>query len=87
LNEANTNDPEDIYRKIKSATKLFNKFLKHIALECAIDENLSNHIARHSFGNLAGNKIHPLMLQKLYRHSDSKKGIKLSSKLYLQRCR
>lgn len=30
------------------------------------------HIARHSFGNIAGDAIHPLMLQKLYRHSDLK---------------
>ena len=26
----------------------------------------------HSFGNIAGESIHPLMLQKLYRHSDLK---------------
>ncbi len=30
------------------------------------------HIARHSFGNIAGDTIQPLMLQKLYRHSDLK---------------
>lgn len=30
------------------------------------------HIARHSFGHIAGEKIHPLKLQKLYRHSDLK---------------
>jgi len=30
------------------------------------------HIGRHSFGNIAGDAIHPLMLQKLYRHSDLK---------------
>ena len=30
------------------------------------------HIARHSFGNIAGDSVHPLMLQKLYRHSDLK---------------
>jgi hypothetical protein len=30
------------------------------------------HIARHSFGNIAGDTIHPPMLQKLYRHSDLK---------------
>ncbi|WP_282073642.1 hypothetical protein [Polaribacter atrinae] len=27
------------------------------------------HIARHSFGNISGNKIPIQMLQKLYRHS------------------
>ena len=37
------------------------------------------HIARHTFGNIAGDKIHPLMLQKLYRHSDLKTTIKYQS--------
>jgi site-specific recombinase XerD len=46
--------------------------LKRIAISCEIDKNLSNHIARHTFGNIAGDKISPLMLQKLYRHSDLK---------------
>tara|TARA_R110002096_G_scaffold26492_1_gene81714 strand:- start:95 stop:262 length:168 start_codon:yes stop_codon:yes gene_type:complete len=30
------------------------------------------HIARHSFGNIAKDSIHPLMLQKQYHHSDLK---------------
>ncbi len=72
LKLANVNDPEDIFTKSRNATKLFNKHLKRIAAQCNIDKNLSNHIARHSFGNIAGDKIHPLMLQKLYRHSDLK---------------
>ena len=37
------------------------------------------HIARHTFGNIAGDKIHPLMLQKLYRDSDLKTTIKYQS--------
>jgi integrase len=72
LKGANYNNEEDIFRKTRNATKLFNKYLKRIASQCEIDKNLSNHIARHSFGNIAGDKIHPLMLQKLYRHSDLK---------------
>lgn len=72
VQNANATDEEDIYRKVKGATKLLNTYLKQIAIECSITKNLSNHIARHSFGNLAGDKIHPLMLQKLYRHSDLK---------------
>jgi integrase len=67
-----TNNAEDVFRKTRNATKLFNKYLRRIADECDIDKNLSNHIARHSFGNIAGDRIHPLMLQKLYRHSDLK---------------
>ena len=72
LRNADCNNAEDIFIKTRNATKLFNKFLKRIALQCDIDKNLSNHIARHSFGNIAGDKINPLMLQKLYRHSDLK---------------
>ena len=40
---------------------------------CGIEKNLSNHkVARHTFGNMAGDKIDPRMLQKLYRHSNLK---------------
>jgi len=72
LTEANSKNKEDVFVKTRNATKLFNKYLKKIANQCDIDKNLSNHIARHSFGNIAGDRIHPLMLQKLYRHSDLK---------------
>lgn len=72
LKDVDPKNEEDIFRKTRNATKLFNKYLKRIASQCEIDKNLSNHIARHSFGNIAGDKIHPLMLQKLYRHSDLK---------------
>ncbi len=72
LKEANPKNIEDVFIKSRNATKLFNKHLKRIAEQCDIDKNLSNHIARHSFGNIAGDRIHPLMLQKLYRHSDLK---------------
>jgi len=66
------NDQRDIFMKSRNASRLFNKYLKRIAMICEIDKNISNHIARHSFGNIAGDAIHPLMLQKLYRHSDLK---------------
>ncbi len=72
LKNANQQDPKSVFLKMRNATKVLNKFLKRIADECEIDKNLSNHIARHTFGNIAGDKIHPLMLQKLYRHSDLK---------------
>ncbi|MDB0023308.1 hypothetical protein N9E14_05650, partial [Flavobacteriaceae bacterium] len=35
-------------------------------------KKVTMHIARHSFGNIAADNIHPLMLQKLYRHTDLK---------------
>lgn len=72
LKDADSHDQKSIFIKMRNATKVLNKFLKRIAEECEIDKNLSNHIARHTFGNIAGDKIHPLMLQKLYRHSDLK---------------
>lgn len=72
LANVNQKDPEDIFKKSRNASRLFNKYLKRIATMCEIDKNISNHIARHSFGNIAGDSIHPLMLQKLYRHSDLK---------------
>jgi len=72
LKKADPEDEEDIFRKSRNASRLFNKWLKRIAKQAGIDKNLSNHISRHSFGNIAGEKIHPLMLQKLYRHSNLK---------------
>ncbi len=72
LKKANLKDKEDIFKKTRNATSLFNKYLKRIAKMCEIEKNLSNHIARHSFGNIAGDAINPLMLQKLYRHSNLK---------------
>lgn len=72
LKDSDPQDSKSIFTKMRNATKVLNKFLKRIAEDCEIDKNLSNHIARHTFGNIAGDKIHPLMLQKLYRHSDLK---------------
>ena len=72
LQNVDCKNTEEIFVKTRNATKLFNKYLKRIASICGIEKNLSNHIARHSFGNIAGDKIHPIMLQKLYRHSDIK---------------
>ncbi|WP_062054110.1 tyrosine-type recombinase/integrase [Aquimarina longa] len=72
LKDTNIANDEEVFKKTRNATKLFNKYLKRIAIRCNLNKNLSNHIARHTFGNIAGDKIHPLMLQKLYRHSDLK---------------
>jgi len=65
-------DLEDIRvlrTRIKTITRNFNRHLKKIAKKVGIDKNLSMHIARHSFGNISGDKIPIQMLQKLYRHS------------------
>ncbi len=68
LKNANAKDARDVYAKIKTATKKFNNNLSEIASLAEIDKKLTNHIARHSFGNIAGDKVPPQMLQKLYRH-------------------
>lgn len=72
MKKANLDDPKDIYNKRKTATKKFNDNLKSICKKAKINKKVTMHIARHSFGNIAGDTIHPLMLQKLYRHSDLK---------------
>lgn len=72
LKKANPKSKQDIFVKSRNASTLLNKYLKRLAGKCDIEKNLSNHIARHSFGNIAGDAISPLMLQKLYRHSDLK---------------
>ncbi|SHF43735.1 Site-specific recombinase XerD [Salegentibacter echinorum] len=72
MKKADLTDPKDIYRKKKVANKKFNDHIKKIAKRTGIQKKVTMHIARHSFGNIAGDTIHPLMLQKLYRHSDLK---------------
>jgi len=42
--------------------------LKKVAAKLNITKKMSMHIARHSFGNISGDKIPIQMLQKLYRH-------------------
>ena len=61
-----------IHKKVRNANRLLNKHLKKIAGLAGIDKPLSMHVARHSFGNIAGNKIYPIELKNLYRHSDLK---------------
>lgn len=68
LQDVDPEDPTDLQRKINSAISKINKKLKKVAKLAGIDKNLSTHISRHTFGNLAGDKIPIPMLQKLYRH-------------------
>ena len=42
---------------------------KKVAEKAKINKKLTMHIARHTFGNISGEKISLQMLQKLYRHS------------------
>ncbi|WP_027065028.1 site-specific integrase [Maribacter sp. Hel_I_7] len=63
------NDSKAIYSRIKTLIKRLNTNLTVIADLAEIDKKITNHIARHSFGNIAGDKVSPQMLQKLYRHT------------------
>lgn len=69
LKKAKLSDTKDVHAKIRTATKKFNKYLKTIGEELNIRKKITTHIARHSFGNIAGDKVSPQMLQKLYRHT------------------
>ncbi|MCK0136053.1 site-specific integrase [Arenibacter sp. S6351L] len=69
LKRSNFRDPKDVYAKTNTATSKFNKHLRGIADKAGLDKKLTMHIARHSFGNIAGDRIPVQMLQKLYRHT------------------
>ena len=69
LKAAIKNSPRDIARKLNTATKQLNKYLKRVAELADIDKKITMHIARHTFGNISGDLIPIQMLQKLYRHS------------------
>lgn len=57
-------------RTIAFKTSAIDKCLrKQVAPTCGITKRLTMHIARHTFGNISGEKIPIQMLQKLYRHS------------------
>ena len=62
-------DEKELHARLKNAIKVINSDLKQIGKMVKIKKKLTSHIARHTFGNLSGDKIPPLMLQKLYRHS------------------
>lgn len=69
LEGVNVNDKRMLKTRIKTATRNFNRRLEIIASKAGIDKKISMHIARHSFGNISGDKIPIQLLQKLYRHS------------------
>ncbi|MCG2462453.1 hypothetical protein K8352_16955 [Flavobacteriaceae bacterium F89] len=62
-------DFKAIYTRLKTVITRLNDNLADIATLAKIDKKITNHIARHSIGNIAGDKVSPQMLQKLYRHT------------------
>ena len=69
LKVADLKDAKDVFAKTNSATRKLNTYLEKLAKKAEINKKLSMHIARHSFGNISGDRIPIQMLQKLYRHS------------------
>jgi integrase len=69
LRGTNFSDAKELLTRIKTSTRTLNRRLELVAKQLKIDKKLSMHIARHSFGNISGDKIPIQMLQKLYRHS------------------
>lgn len=69
LSGVNLSDKKMLTRRIHTVNRNLNRHLKKIAPKVGIKKNMSMHIARHSFGNISGDKISIQMLQKLYRHS------------------
>jgi site-specific recombinase XerD len=57
-------------RTIAFTASRLDKYLRiHVAPAAGIEKPLTMHIARHTFGNISGDRIPIQMLQKLYRHS------------------
>jgi len=69
LGEVNLNDKKALLTRTKSVNRNTNRKLNRVAVKLCINKKLSMHIARHTFGNISGDKIPIQMLQKLYRHS------------------
>ncbi|MBU2995408.1 site-specific integrase [Cellulophaga baltica] len=69
LKGVNLEDTEEVSKRTQSITRNLNRRLQIAAKQFGIKKNISMHIARHSFGNISGDKIPIQMLQKLYRHS------------------
>lgn len=66
----NLDDKFIVQRTIAFTTSRIDKFLNnHVAPKAKIYKPLTMHIARHTFGNISGDRIPIQMLQKLYRHS------------------
>lgn len=64
------NNPREILRATKVANKRLNRYLGQIADKAEIKKEITMHVARHTFGNISGDKIPLQVLQKLYNHSD-----------------
>ncbi|MCB0744938.1 MAG: site-specific integrase [Ignavibacteriae bacterium] len=69
LRDTDFNNAKETLTRTRTVTRTLNERLQLVAKQLEIDKKLSMHIARHTFGNISGDKIPIQMLQKLYRHS------------------
>jgi integrase len=69
LNGTNFENPERVNTRIKTINRNLNRHLENICQKLSFDKKISMHIARHTFGSIAGGSIPIQVLQKLYRHS------------------
>lgn len=65
-------DPELISKRINNIVSRINQNCKQIAKLAFISKQIGPHKMRHTFGNLAGNKVAVQTLQKIYRHAEIK---------------
>jgi integrase/recombinase XerD len=73
LRSADFSDRFEADRLIASRVNMIDKYLRtYVAPAAKITKPLTMHIARHTFGNISGDRIPVQMLQKLYRHTDIK---------------
>ena len=79
-NDINRNNIAYFKKQLEAKAALINKCLKKIAVKAEIEKNLSSHIARHSFADIARKKKTSLLdIQKLLGHSSSK-----TTEIYLE---
>ena len=60
---------EILFKKLESIAVVFNKELKSIAIKAEIKKNLSSHIARHSFADIARKKVSVYDIKMMLGHS------------------
>lgn len=65
----NIDDKLEVQKKLKYRIRKLDKALRIIQAKIHIDKDITMHISRHTFGNIAGDKIPLQRLQQLYRHS------------------
>ena len=62
-------DKLTVQKKLKYRIRKLDDALKKVAALAEITKPMSMHIARHTFGNISGDRIPIQKLQQLYRHS------------------